>query len=237
MRNALRRLFLCMTTAAKFLPSAERNKGPLLDVLKARAPFAAPSSSGLSVLEVGSGTGQHCAHLCAGLPCIARWQPTEFAGGSDGPEASAYGDLAETAASVAGHATGIPAVLPLANLDASAAVWPAEMEAATYDAIVAINVAHISPYAVTEGLLSAAARLLAPSPDAALVLYGPWNVDGEFTAPSNEAFNDRLKAQNAEWGIRDATAVGRAAEKHGLRLDERVEMPANNFVLVFRRAA
>lgn len=98
------------------------------------------------------------------------------------------------------------------------------------------NVCHISPYSVTEGLLAGASRLLAP--EGVLCVYGPFMVDGAHTAESNAAFDERLRSQDASWGVRCSTAIAGVADaKYGLELVAREAMPANNFVLVFRRKA
>ena len=95
------------------------------------------------------------------------------------------------------------------------------------------NVCHISPYAVTEGILAGASRLLAP--DGVLCVYGPFMVDGAHTAESNAAFDERLRSQDALWGVRCSTAIAQEADAIGLELVASEPMPANNFVLVFRR--
>ncbi len=118
---------------------------------------------------------------------------------------------------------------PLA-IDASTDHWG--IDAA--DAIVCINMVHISPWTATEGVIRGAARLL-PS-DGILYLYGPYRIDGRPTAPSNEAFDADLQSRNPSWGLRRSSAVEDLAEANGLRLGEVVDMPANNFSLIFRKA-
>ena len=103
------------------------------------------------------------------------------------------------------------------------------------DALVNINMVHIAPWAACEGLMRGAGRLLAAG--APLYLYGPFRRGGRPTAASNEAFDCGLRAQNAAWGVRDLEAVAEEAARHGLALDEIVEMPSNNFSLVFRKRA
>jgi SAM-dependent methyltransferase len=234
--TAVRRVLL---TAASLLnrprmqcaPSAERNKEPIAEVLAKYEPFA--GSMPATVLEIASGTGQHAAHLAARFShCV--WQPTEFAGGSAGPEAPAYGDLSPVFASIVAHCGGMKNVRPPLALDASSAEWPEPIASATFDAIFACNVLHISPFAVTEGLLAGASRLLAAG--GLLAVYGPFMVDGAHTSDSNAAFSERLKSQNAAWAVRDSTAIAELARtQHGLELVAREAMPANNFVLIFRK--
>jgi len=114
-------------------------------------------------------------------------------------------------------------------LDAQKASWPVDRA----DAILCINMVHISPWAATQGLLAGAERLLGPG--APLYLYGAYRREGVATAESNEAFDRSLKARNPEWGLRRLEDVVAEAAQHGLALERVVEMPANNLSVVFRR--
>ena len=116
------------------------------------------------------------------------------------------------------------------RIDLLDANWDAACPFDRLVAIVAINVVHISPWRVSENLFAGAARRLGP--DGRLFVYGPFKVDGAHTAPSNEAFDATLRAQNAEWGVRDMRDLAALAAAHGLRITETVPMPANNFTLV-----
>jgi len=136
-------------------------------------------------------------------------------------------------ASIEAWCTELPNVKKPLELDAGAAVWPSELEARRFGAVYLCNVCHISPYSVTEGIFAGAGRVLAPS--GGLFVYGPFMIDGQHTAPSNAEFDERLRSQRPEWGVRDAAELVALAAKHGLAFRERVEMPANNFVLCFRR--
>jgi SAM-dependent methyltransferase len=193
-------------------PSAERNKGPILAVLAEALP-----ASGL-VLEIASGTGQHVAHFAAALPGLA-WQPTELD--------PALRDLIDARVREAGLANVRPAI----ELDARTAPWPVEAA----DAIVCINMVHISPWSATLGLMSEAARVLGEG--GLLFLYGPYRRDGRHTSPGNLQFDADLRARNPEWGIRDTREVLEAAAAAGFALERLVEMPANNLSLVLRRGA
>ena len=214
-------------------PSAERNKGPISDVLAKHAPFASAAER-VCCLEIASGTGQHVAHFATRFPHVT-FQPTEYAGGSAGPEEPAYGSLSPIFSSIVAHSGGMANVLPPCELDAAAASWSVETTSpgVQWDAVYACNICHISPYDVSEGLFAGAGRLLRPN--GALFIYGPFMVDGQHTAPSNEAFDQRLRSQNAAWGVRDATVLASLAASHGLAMEAREEMPANNFILVFRK--
>ena len=148
--------------------------------------------SGL-VLEIASGTGEHAVHFAGALPGLT-WQPS---------------DPDETARrSIEAHrdAAGLPNLRPPLALDAAAPIWPVERA----DAVVAINLVHIAPWAATLGLMAGGARVLPP--DGVLVLYGPYKEDGAHTAPSNAAFDASLKAQNSAWGVRDLEEVEAAAQ-------------------------
>jgi Protein of unknown function (DUF938) len=198
-----------MTQALQSAP-AERNKQPILEVLERVLPC-----SGI-VLEIASGTGQHVAHFARALPGIV-WQPSE-------PDISLH-------ASIRAHAATVPygnVREPLA-LDVSKSPWPVD----GVDAIVCINMIHIAPWTATSALLSGAAERLPGG--APLVLYGPYRMHGRHTAPGNAAFDEGLRARNAAWGVRDLETVTELAEERGFVLEETVSMPANNFVVVYRR--
>ena len=194
----------------QFSPAAERNKGPILDVLRRVLP-----ENGL-VLEIASGTGQHVAHFAANLPRL-EWQPSD-------PNAECH-------ASINGwvREAGLGNVRPPLTLDAAQERWPL----GEADAIVCINMIHISPWAATEGLMRGAERLLPPG--GVLYLYGPYRRDGAHTAPSNAEFDASLQARNPEWGVRNLEDVVALAAAHGLDFVETVEMPANNLSVILRR--
>ena len=196
-------------SAARIAPAAERNKGPILEVLRRVLP-----SSGL-VLEIASGTGQHAVHFAQGLPTI-EWQPSD-------PDAASRESIAAWSAKA-----GLSNLRPVLELDVCALPWPVERAAA----IVCINMIHISPVASTFALLDGAARLLPAG--GVLLLYGPYKRGGAHTAPSNEAFDMQLRSQNPEWGVRDLEWVEDLARERGGVLEETVQMPANNFCVVFR---
>lgn len=191
-------------------PATERNRAPILAVLRDVLP-----ASG-TVLEVASGTGEHVVHFARALPHLV-WQPSD-------PQNVLHASIAAWVADV-----GVANVLEPLALDASAADWPVS----SADAIICINMIHISPWAATEGLMAGAERLL-PS-GGVLYLYGPYRRADVITAPSNEAFDADLKRRNAAWGLRDLESTEDLAGAHGLTLDRIVEMPANNLSVVFRK--
>ncbi|MXQ14139.1 DUF938 domain-containing protein [Microvirga makkahensis] len=196
--------------AALTSPSVARNRDPILAVLQRVLP-----ASGL-VLEIASGTGEHALHFAATLPHLT-WQPTD-------QDEQALNSIAAHRA-----ASALPNLLAPLRLDASAPDWPVERA----DALVAINMVHISPWRATQGLMAGAGRVL-PS-GGVLFLYGAYKEKGAHTAPSNEAFDQGLRRRNPEWGIRNLEEVADLARAHGLELVERIAMPANNLSLVFRR--
>ena len=194
-------------------PSSARNRGPILEVLRRWLP-----ASG-TVVEAASGLGEHAAWFAEALPEIT-WQATDRPG--------------ETFPILAARLeqAGLPNLPPPLALDATAPDgWPLDRA----DAIVCINMIHISPWAATQGLMAGAARLLPAG--AALCLYGPYLEADVPTAESNIAFDADLRRRDPAWGLRDLDAVKALAAAHGLAFAERVAMPANNLCLLFRREA
>ncbi len=190
-------------------PSTERNREPILAVLQ---HLLAPKAR---VLEVASGTGEHAAFFAAAMPGWD-WQPTD-------PDAAAR-------ASVAAWCEGLANVRPPLDLDAAAPDWPVE---GAFDAILAINMIHISPWEATLGLMAGAGRYL--SAQGVLYTYGAYKNGGQHTAPSNEQFERWLKERDARFGVRNLEDVETAANAHGLALRDVIAMPANNLSLVFAR--
>lgn len=191
-------------------PSAERNKGPILSVLERVLP-----NNGI-VLEIASGTGQHVVHFARRLGRVT-WQPTD-------PDAACRRSISAWIA-----AENLSNVLRPLALDVCTLPWPV----AGLDALICINLVHIAPWAATTGLFSGAR--LALREGGLAYLYGPYFVQGRQAAPSNEAFDKALQAQNPEWGVRSLDAVARVAGEEGFDLVETAEMPANNLSLVFRK--
>ncbi|MEP9361098.1 DUF938 domain-containing protein [Sphingomonas sp. KR3-1] len=187
-------------------PATERNRDPIAAVLAEILPLA-----GL-VLEIASGTGEHVAAFAARFPALD-WQPSD-------PDA-------ESLASIAAWSDGI------ANVRAPLAIDAARGDFPVADAVLCINMVHISPWEATLGLLAGAGRAL--SAGGPLILYGPYRRHGVETAPSNEQFELWLKDKDARFGLRFVEEVTDAAAPHGLTLERLVEMPANNLVLVYRR--
>lgn len=190
-------------------PAATRNRQPILDVLQPHLP-----ADGL-VLEVASGSGEHTAHFAQALPGLT-FQPTD-------PDATARASIDAWAAEL-----GLANVRPALALDAASDDWPVDRA----DAVVCINMIHISPWAATEGLVRGAARLLGPG--GLLYLYGPYLRAEVATAPSNAAFDRELRERNPAWGLRDLAEVAALLDKHGFAPPQVVEMPANNLSVLTR---
>jgi hypothetical protein len=193
-----------------FSAAAARNRGPILDVLRAVLP-----ERGL-VLEVASGSGEHAVHFAAELAKLT-FAPSD-------PSAKARKSILAWIAS-----TGVRNVQAPLALDAATAPWPIDRA----DAVICINMVHISPWAATEGLFNHAGEILPPG--APLDLYGPYKRGGAHTAPSNAAFDAGLRAQDPSWGVRDLEAMADLGCRSGFEKPEIVEMPANNLSLIFRR--
>lgn len=194
----------------RYAPATARNRAAIAQVLASALPPA-----GL-VLEVASGTGEHIIHFTRLFPDLV-WQP------SDADDAALQSIAAWRAEANAAN------VHPPLHLDAAAPDWPIEHA----DAILCINMLHISAASASAGLFRHAARILAPG--APLLIYGPFIQPGVATAPSNVAFDADLRERNSEWGLRSTHDVNRLAIESGFSAADCHTMPANNLMLVFRR--
>lgn len=191
-------------------PAPERNKQPILDVLRRVLPGDA------RVLEIASGSGQHAAYFATGMPGVT-WIPTDVD--------------ADNLASIEAYVrdAALPNLVAPRRLDVREEDWGV----VGVDAIFNANLIHIAPWECAVALVVGAARALRPG--GLLILYGPYRIGGRHTAESNAAFDADLRARDPRWGVRDLEAVDQLAEPAGLVRDERVEMPANNQLLVYRR--
>ena len=196
--------------ALRSAPAALRNREPVADVL---ADWLPPT--GL-VLELASGTGEHAAFFAERFPAL-EWQQSDL-----------HPDAIESIRAWRNEAR-LPNLREPLTIDAAAPDWPVDRA----DAILSINMVHISAWASALGLIDGAARLLAPG--APLILYGPWLKDSVDTAPSNLAFDADLKRRDPSWGLRRVEDFAAAASERGLRLIEDRAMPANNLMLLFRQ--
>jgi SAM-dependent methyltransferase len=198
-------------------PSFHRNAGPLASAL---APYLREASG--DVLEIGSGTGQHAVALAQTHPELV-WWPTD------------PNDRHIASIEAWRRHSGLTNIRPPRRFDAAQPEWGAADWPEAFTALLCANVLHISPWTVSQGLFGGAARHLRP--DGRLFVYGPFMRDGQHTAPSNAAFDAGLRRENAAWGVRDIADLTALAENHALKLEAAVDMPANNFVLVFAKPA
>jgi SAM-dependent methyltransferase len=196
--------------ARRSAPAALRNRDPIAEVLGEWLP-----ESGL-VLEIASGTGEHALHFAQRFPQLD-WQPSDI-----------HGDAISSIAAWR-DAAGLPNVRAPVELDASSPDWPVDRA----DAVLSINMVHISPWASALGLIAGAARVL-PS-GGPLILYGPWLMADTPTATSNLEFDASLRTRDPEWGLRSVELFAAPAADKALRLEQTRAMPANNLMLLFRR--
>lgn len=195
--------------ARRSAPAALRNIVPIGDVLDDWLP-----ATGL-VLEIASGTGEHALAFAARFADL-EWQPSD-------PDPLALASIE------AWRGEGPPNIRPPLPIDAALPDWPIDRA----DALLCINMVHISPWASALGLLDGAAHTLGPG--APLILYGPWIIEGIETAPSNLAFDADLKRRDPCWGLRSLSGFRGEAEARGMIFDELRMMPANNAMLLFHR--
>ena len=200
----------------RFAPATERNRDPILSVLRAHLP-----TSG-TVLEVSSGTGQHAVHFAAQFPHLW-WQPTDV-GKTNLASIDAWRGEANASNLLAPH-----------TLDVLDTTWWVEQATLPepVSAIVNINMVHIAPWSCCEALFHGSSRVLTSG--CLLLLYGPFKQGGQHTAPSNSAFDAQLRSQDPRWGVRDVEAVIDTAGKSEFEYQTHIPMPANNLMLLFRR--
>ena len=192
-----------------FTASAERNKQPILAVLERVLP-----STGL-VLEIASGTGQHVAHFAKALPKLT-WQPSD-------PDPAFQQSIQSWISREEVSNVHAPA-----DLDVCRFPWPITHA----DAVLCINMIHVAPWPAAQALIAGAREVLIRG--GVLFLYGPYRRFGSHTAPSNEAFDAQLRANDPAWGLRDLEAVIDLTDAAGFTLHEILEMPANNFAVVLQ---
>jgi SAM-dependent methyltransferase len=193
-------------------PAAERNKEPIFEVLESRLPPHA------QVLEIASGSGQHAAFFCEKRPDLV-WQPVD-------PDPASFESLLSVWRE--GRHAGLQKPIAWSVLEPR----PVELQR-SFDAVVNINMIHISPWEACLALLDHAQTWL--KEDGVLFLYGPYFMKGRPTAPSNQAFHQSLQERDSRWGLRDLETVKAEAEARGLRWLQTVDMPANNVSVLFVR--
>ena len=202
--------------AAQHSAAAERNRSPILEVLRQILPDNGQA------LEIASGTGQHVAHFASNMPGWV-WQPSD-----------AQADGFESIGAWCAQASVVNVRGPVL-LDVMAPKWPTDSAEFPdkFDAIFCANMLHIAPWATCAALMAGASKYL--SPHGALITYGPYLALDVPTSLGNVAFDESLRQRDSAWGIRALEDVVHQAALAGLRLRDRFEMPANNLLLVFRR--
>ena len=200
--------FLCQTA-----PAAARNAMPILKVLKELLPEKC------SVLEIGSGTGQHSIIFSEGINCL-KWIPSDI-------DASNFESITEWAQTAVNNIPSSPRLI-----DASQPDW-CLTDQDKIDVIVSINVIHISPWSVTKGILKGAQRYLPKG--GFLFFYGPFIQNNVTTAAGNIAFDNSLRERHEDWGLRNLNQVEKLANKYALQLGRIVKMPSNNLSVIFTK--
>ncbi len=198
-----------MSTGLPFAPASERNREPILAALKPRLAFTG------RLLEIGAGTGQHAVYMAAALPHID-WWPT---------------DRSEALEGLGGRIAieGPPNLRAPTALDVSSDPWPA----GPFDVVYSANTAHIMSWQGVEAMAAGVGEVLRGG--GPFFLYGPFNVAGNYTSAGNRAFDEELRGRDPSMGLRDVEALDSLFAHHHVHLQERLPMPANNQLLVFRR--
>lgn len=199
-----------MTDARRHAPATARNSEPIAAILRDVLPETG------TVLEIASGSGEHAIFFARAFPHLG-WLPSD-------PDPSAIASIRAWA-----EAARLPNLRPPLTIDAAAPDWPVEAA----DAILCVNMVHISPWEATVGLMRQAGRLLPAG--APLILYGPYIQAGVETAASNLAFDADLRSRDPRCGLRALEDVIALAEAAGLHCDAVHPMPANNLTVVLRK--
>jgi len=200
--------------ARQYAPATERNRQPILEVLTRVLPTEG------NILEIASGTGEHAVFLASHLPSC-RWIPSDL------------NPLSRESITAWKNSNAVTNLDEPMNIDVTQSSWIAEAKKKEIDAIVNINMIHISPWQACLGLMAGASQIL--STCGILYLYGPYKRNGKHTAPSNASFDQSLRDRNYEWGVRDLEAVIEVATAENFKLQEVIEMPANNLSVIWQK--
>jgi hypothetical protein len=194
--------------------AGSRNRDPILEVFKQKFPTVAGQ-----VLEVASGSGMHIHHFAPHFQSLT-FQPSDL-------NEEVFEPIQQLT-----QVTQVKNVQPPVQLDLTQPQSWAGLSQSKFDVIFGINIFQVAPLSIADGLAQLAAEYLAI--DGALYLYGPFKLNGQYTTPSNEEFDKILLSYKvSEWGLKDVADITKAFEQHGLRLKEKVDMPSNNFILVY----
>ena len=199
---------------SKYADATQRNRQPILEVLQRILPAEG------NILEIASGTGQHAVFFASEL-VNHHWYPTD-------PD-----PILRNSIEAWRNHYPLENLHPAHDIDAISSLWCIENAKIPINAIVNINMIHISPWKACLGLMAGANRIL--STGGILYLYGPYKRNGKHTAPSNEMFDRSLRSRNSQWGVRNLEDVVEIAESEDLKLQEVVTMPANTLSVIFRK--
>lgn len=198
-----------MNDGPAFSPASERNKHPILEQLRTLL------TPGARVLEIGSGLGQHAAFFCEAMPAL-KWQVSERSAALPDLESGLF-------------ALGADHLLSPLQLDVLEDPWPGSR----FDAVYTANTAHIMPWEGVGRLVLGAGKSLEPG--GMLIMYGPFNIGGQYTSAGNRAFDADLRERDSAMGIRNVEDIDKLARRQHMSLRERINMPANNMMLVYTR--
>jgi hypothetical protein len=194
-----------------------RNREPLLGVLKEKLP----KDPG-NVLELASGSGMHINYFAPHFEHL-HFHPSD-------KDKEVFENIKKLSVDHDNDNIADPAHLDLTDPE----TWFNPGKAKSFSAMFCINIFQVAPISIADGMMECAANLL--SDNGILLIYGPFQVEGTFTTDSNKEFHETLSSAGvSEWGLKDVADLKKAAEKHGLELKEQINMPANNFSLIFGR--
>jgi hypothetical protein len=195
--------------------AGKRNRDPILQAFKTFFPKEG------DVLELASGSGAHINYFAPHFPGL-RFQPSDY-------DTKVFDTIKANRAEGHNENVADPLTIDLTNPK----TWP-DGKGQLYDVIFVINLFQVAPVAIADGIAQIAAKALKPT--GFIAIYGPFKRDGKYTTPSNEAFDQEILAADVpEWGLKDIRELERAAVKHGIVLKKQLDLPANNFLLIFGR--
>jgi hypothetical protein len=197
--------------------AGNRNREPLLGVLKEKLP-----KDPANVLELASGSGMHINYFAPHFEHL-HFHPSD-------KDKEVFDNIKKLSIDHKNDNIADPIHLDLTNPD----TWFNVGTPVSFAAIFCINIFQVAPISIADGMMQCAANLL--DDDGFLLIYGPFQVEGTFTTDSNKEFHETLSSAGvSEWGLKDVADLKKAAAKHGLELKEQINMPANNFSLIFGR--
>ncbi|WGS83823.1 DUF938 domain-containing protein [Methylomonas sp. UP202] len=197
--------------------AGNRNREPILGVLKEKLP----KDKG-RVLEMASGSGMHINFFAPHFDHL-HFHPTD-------KDREVFENIKQLTVDHGNDNIADPVHLDLTDPD----TWFNPGAKGSFDAIFCINIFQVAPISIADGMMECASHLL--DNQGILLIYGPFRVEGTFTTDSNKVFHETLSSAGvSEWGLKDVADLRAAAERHGMELKEQIDMPANNFSLIFGR--